>query len=53
MLFKATPRVERTGNRGFRAPPAVELINSSGNIVGQVQVADDGGFLFHVSPGIW
>ena len=33
--------------------PTVELINSSADIVDQVQVSDDGGFVFHVSPGIW
>jgi uncharacterized protein YfaS (alpha-2-macroglobulin family) len=42
---------------GERATPVggitVELINSAGDIVDQVQVDDDGRFKLHVSPGTW
>ncbi len=31
----------------------VELHNSSGDVVTQVMVGDDGGYAFHVSEGSW
>ncbi len=31
----------------------VELHNSTGDIVDQVQVGDDGGYTYHLAPGTW
>ena len=49
--------IKISGTVKVREEPArsavVELHNSTGDIVDQVQVGDDGGYTYYLAPGSW